>query len=64
VGWTGAEFEGEGCLGFEDDVIEGWSCVFKAATFMIVPQRWAAPSLVFLFIYGDYLFSGIEALVA
>jgi hypothetical protein len=47
VGWTGAEFGGEGCLGFEDDVIEGWSCVFKAAAFVIVPPRWAALFLVF-----------------
>ena len=40
MGWVGAEFGGEGCLGFEDDVIwglvGGWSCVFKTASLVVV----------------------------
>ena len=40
MGWVDAEFGGEGCLGFEDDVIWGlvgwWSCVFKTASLVVV----------------------------
>lgn len=33
MGWVGAEFGGEGCVGFEDDV-SGWG--FKPAAALVI----------------------------
>ena len=65
MGWVGAEFGGEGRLGFEDDVIEGWwagglvcSRLLLSASF----SKMAVPSLV---LFNETIYFGESgALVA
>ena len=49
MGWVGAEFGGAGCLGFEDDVIEGWWAGGLVCSRLLLSgsfSKMAAPSLV------------------
>jgi hypothetical protein len=65
VGWVGAEFGGEGCLGFEDDVIGVVLCV-QGCCFRDRPPRdglrcfWFFIYLLGLFIFGNWGASRLE----
>ena len=58
MGWVGAEFGGEGCLGSEDDLSKGWwvgglVCSRLLVWWSFSDLKMAAPSLV-LFIGTIY----------